>query len=1139
MFPFDLAALPQLTTRKALLVVDPQRDFLSVDDGALPVTEPEGFAARTAQLAEAVRRAGGDVVWLPSRFEQRRDPDAEPLVASDAALAARPSHRHHPHQQHQQRHGGGGGARARRRRLSHPDDHDGDDGHHHQDGNDAAAAADDEAFLSHDPPRCVRPSTPGVELLMLATTTTTTTTTTTAIHDEDSTLWKSHYSAFLGTSLLRLLRAKMVMEVFICGSLANVGVYATALDAAGHGLAITVVDDCCGFRVAARKRKALRNLEELTGCEVARCADVVKALRSSSPAPAAAAAAAAATTPTEQQQRARAKAKAQIKSKAATTTASAPATSSTAPPPPEAAAKAKTPDSGRPAEPDLVRQIAGLRLAEESSPDVGVVVAAAIVAAVGEAHRQDDAAQPTAEAESQTSQNAQSKLQEPAGNGKDGAHQTAKSSKGEDGSKDGRSNAAATPKPHHQPAAEAARTASPEDKTPPLAQRPSTPPLTRPDESPHGVAMPGPEHKADAASATDHHSDDEQPAAHAPQKGLGAGDTDVIENLLPPDLEATMFDRLRDEVQWQRMSHQGGEVPRLVAVQGDVSDDDADGSSMPVYRHPSDESPPLLPFSPAVLDVKAQAERHLGHPLNHVLIQYYRDGNDYISEHSDKTLDIVRGSYIANVSLGAERTMVLRTKRPHKDPSRQVSAPLPPPPSSSSSTAAQAPPNPSPPAEPEDASQPAGEPKQQQQQQQQRQAQRLRLHHNSMCRMGLATNEQWLHAIRQDRRAARDKTPAELAHAGARISLTFRRIGTFLSLCDDENPLIWGQGATGKTRADARPVVNGQGPEAVAMLRAFGTENHASRFDWHAHYGAGFDVLHISNAPRFFASAADAVVNMRVALMLAEYGVKYARGSVAPALAGGGGSGAKGGEGAHDDDDDGEDGGAGWATASVPVKFVDNDASKSVVQGDVAIMLYLEAVYGERHRASAVSKSAAAAAGSPAASTPPSQLATQYTLFQRALQLLTTVRRHSNTRDNNNNKSSSSSSSSSASGGNKTDSLPSTSLPRFVKHELSTVWESAARDGHLCCAPAPATTTTPDAAAADDDDNRKMPSLADFALWPVLHALADAHDGGGGAFAGMDHLRRYYEAFAQRQSVRAVLSSPGTDAGANKKTASS
>ena len=64
--------------------------------------------------------------------------------------------------------------------------------------------------------------------------------------------------------------------------------------------------------------------------------------------------------------------------------------------------------------------------------------------------------------------------------------------------------------------------------------------------------------------------------------------------------------------------------------------------------------------------IREHVERVLGHPVNHVLIQCYRTGSDYISEHSDKTLDIVRGTSIVNVSVGAQRQMVLRRKR---DPS--------------------------------------------------------------------------------------------------------------------------------------------------------------------------------------------------------------------------------------------------------------------------------------------------------------------------------------------------------------------------------------------------------------------------------------------------------------------------------------
>lgn len=235
----------------------------------------------------------------------------------------------------------------------------------------------------------------------------------------------------------------------------------------------------------------------------------------------------------------------------------------------------------------------------------------------------------------------------------------------------------------------------------------------------------------------------------------------------------------------------GGEVPRLVAVQGEVA---ADGS-FPVYRHPADETPPLLPFSPTVDAIRRHVERTLAHPVNHVLIQHYRSGADYISEHSDKTVDVVPGSKIVNVSLGAQRTMTLRTKRDAADAAD------------------------------------AG-----------RQAQRVALPHNSMFVMGLETNRRWLHSVRSDKRPDKTKTDAELFEHGERISLTFRHIGTFLSA---DQARIWGQGATAKTKEDARAVVNG-GPEADRLLLAFGHENQQSDFDWRAGYGEGFDVLHFT-----------------------------------------------------------------------------------------------------------------------------------------------------------------------------------------------------------------------------------------------------------------------------------------------------
>ncbi|KAH9961923.1 hypothetical protein BC827DRAFT_246255 [Russula dissimulans] len=330
---------------------------------------------------------------------------------------------------------------------------------------------------------------------------------------------------------------------------------------------------------------------------------------------------------------------------------------------------------------------------------------------------------------------------------------------------------------------------------------------------------------------------------------IGEGDTYLVENVLPPELAEVAFEELSKEVVWNIMHHRGGEVPRLVAVQGEI---DADGN-YPIYRHPADESPPLLAFSPTTSAIRAHVERALQHPVNHVLIQLYRTGADYISEHSDKTVDVVRGSRIANLSLGARRTMTLRTKMDallllpaaasagaggdhHRgdgdgDGDNDGSA------STSASGRGV-----------------------------RRTTQRIPLPHNSLFVLGLETNARWMHSVHTDKRPEETKDPAE---RGQRISLTFRHISTFLTGTtaapsgsapppssapppaagqgQEQQQFIFGNGATGKTRTEARPVVRG-GEEAERLLAAFGAENHQSEFDWEEAYGKGFDVLHFTTS---------------------------------------------------------------------------------------------------------------------------------------------------------------------------------------------------------------------------------------------------------------------------------------------------
>ncbi|KAF9523312.1 hypothetical protein CPB83DRAFT_863055 [Crepidotus variabilis] len=277
------------------------------------------------------------------------------------------------------------------------------------------------------------------------------------------------------------------------------------------------------------------------------------------------------------------------------------------------------------------------------------------------------------------------------------------------------------------------------------------------------------------------------------------------------------------------MHHRGGEVPRLVAVEGEILED----GSFPVYRHPADESPPLLNFTPTVSLIRNHVQKALNHPVNHVLIQYYRTGGDYISDHSDKTIDVVRGSNIVNVSLGAQRNMTLRMKREKPKASTEVVAAT----TISEVSRGSTPQNGS-------SVQPVGTP---------RSAQRIPLPHNSMFVMGLETNSKWLHGINHDNRPLNTKSPEEQVEGGGRISLTFRHIGTFLS--KDERR-IWGQGAKQKSEESAGLVVHDP-QEIERLILAFGDENQQSNFDWDEAYGAGFNVLHFTEKEKVDAVQVD------------------------------------------------------------------------------------------------------------------------------------------------------------------------------------------------------------------------------------------------------------------------------------------
>jgi hypothetical protein len=207
----------------------------------------------------------------------------------------------------------------------------------------------------------------------------------------------------------------------------------------------------------------------------------------------------------------------------------------------------------------------------------------------------------------------------------------------------------------------------------------------------------------------------------------------LIENVVgdtDPELLDNLLEKLDSEVQWlPDITHQGGQIPRKFALQCKTNEN----GDQPLYRHPMDQLPPTVDFTPTVDKIRKIIEKRLGIKLNHAIIQGYRDGSDHITEHADKTTDIVPNTLIINYSVGASRILKFRSKEPVADATYDIVD--------------------------------------------------LTLTNDSMCVLDLETNRLYKHSIRQNK-----------AITQPRISLTFRTIGTFYN---QQTKTVYGQGAPG------------------------------------------------------------------------------------------------------------------------------------------------------------------------------------------------------------------------------------------------------------------------------------------------------------------------------------------------------
>jgi alkylated DNA repair dioxygenase AlkB len=106
--------------------------------------------------------------------------------------------------------------------------------------------------------------------------------------------------------------------------------------------------------------------------------------------------------------------------------------------------------------------------------------------------------------------------------------------------------------------------------------------------------------------------------------------------------------RQENIVVWGKLYSQ----PRLIAWYGDRGID---------YTYSGITLTPI-PWTDLLLDIKRRIETVTAESFNSVLLNYYRDNRDSMGFHSDDEPELGRAPAIASLSLGEERTFILKHK---------------------------------------------------------------------------------------------------------------------------------------------------------------------------------------------------------------------------------------------------------------------------------------------------------------------------------------------------------------------------------------------------------------------------------------------------------------------------------------------
>ena len=98
------------------------------------------------------------------------------------------------------------------------------------------------------------------------------------LKEQDLCVRKGSLSAFSSHSFLRILRTRMIHQLYACGYHTDLSIVETARDAAPHGIGLTVVSNCLSSRVREEREKDLKSLVQKFGGEILTSSEVIETL---------------------------------------------------------------------------------------------------------------------------------------------------------------------------------------------------------------------------------------------------------------------------------------------------------------------------------------------------------------------------------------------------------------------------------------------------------------------------------------------------------------------------------------------------------------------------------------------------------------------------------------------------------------------------------------------------------------------------------------------------------------------------------------------------------------------------------------------------------------------------------------------